>query len=64
MKHILSAKAHYENHLAAFYPWMVGNFEEKVEAFKRFLEEKKISVAGKKVLDLGAGHGIHSICYL
>ena len=55
----MTVEEHYEKHLANFYAWMIGDFEEKRLDFQSFLEENKIRTASTKVaLDLGEGHGI------
>lgn len=57
-----NTKKHYDSHLADFYSWMAGNFEEKVIDFQKFFEEQNFDLPqGSNVLDLGAGHGIHSV---
>lgn len=58
----MKVKEHYDNHLANFYSWMVGNFDQKRTDFQNFLENNKIFPSNTKVaIDLGAGHGIQSI---
>lgn len=57
-----SVKEHYDQHLGTVYAWMMGDFTERKEVFRRFLEEQHIAPAGRKTaVDLGAGHGIQSI---
>lgn len=58
----MSAQAHYDNHLAAFYAWMTGNFETKQKEQEAYFTGKRIAPGGNGVaLDLGAGHGLQSI---
>ena len=57
----MTTKGHYDNHLASFYSWMVGDFETKQKEFQTFLEEQGVFPASSKMaIDLGAGHGIQS----
>lgn len=58
----MSIKSHYENHLAHFYAWMVGDLRPKIVAFESLLKEEGIvPLSSKKAVDLGAGHGIQSL---
>src|SRR6185436_14244503 len=58
----MSAKQHYDQHLAAFYSWMVGDFDIKQQEFQKFLEANSIfPVSTKLALDLGCGPGIQSM---
>lgn len=57
----MTAKEHYDNHLAAFYSWMLGNPAPLTESFRRFCLEHRIVAHNTDVaLDLGAGNGIQS----
>jgi len=57
----MSAKEHYEKHLAGFYSWMAGDFAAKQKEFIQFLETHKITPSSSRTaIDLGAGHGIQS----
>jgi len=57
----VSAKAHYENHLAEIYAWMCGDFETNVAEFEGFLMQNNLSANyDREALDLGAGHGIQT----
>jgi hypothetical protein len=57
----MSAKEHYDTHLAAFYSWMTGDFDTNRKEQQFFLEKQGILPASTKVaIDLGAGHGIQS----
>lgn len=58
----MRAKEHYENHLADFYSWMVGDLELKSAEFKKLLQSNGIDPKSTKTaIDLGAGNGIQSI---
>lgn len=57
-----STKGHYDNHLSSFYAWMTGDFDGNVGAQRKFFEDH--SIIGHPTalaVDLGCGHGIHSI---
>ncbi|MFN8673612.1 MAG: class I SAM-dependent methyltransferase [Candidatus Sericytochromatia bacterium] len=57
----MNVKEHYNNHLGKFYSWMIGDFENKKNEFKNFLNENKIiPTDSKNALDLGCGNGIQS----
>ena len=54
-------KAHYDNHLAKFYRWMSGDFDEKSRAFQDFLMVHHVYPNNTGIaVDLGAGHSIQS----
>ena len=58
----MQAKEHYENHLASFYSWMLGDLSSKSKAFEDFLITHELSPKGTKIaIDLGAGNGLQSI---
>ncbi len=58
----MSAQSHYENHLAAFYAWMSGNFETKQQEQQDWFAGHGVSPRGNGVaIDLGAGHGLQSV---
>lgn len=58
----MTVKEHYDKHLANFYSWMVGDFDQLRANFQDFLEDNKVYPSETKVaIDLGAGHGIQSI---
>lgn len=58
----IQVKDHCDNHLAHFYAWIVGGFEQKRTGFQNFLVQQELYPKNTKVaLDLGAGHGIQSI---
>ncbi|MEO0988065.1 MAG: class I SAM-dependent methyltransferase [Cyanobacteria bacterium J06639_14] len=53
---------HYENHLAPIYSWMVGDFDAACSAADDFYTEIALPTgAGRIAVDLGCGHGVHSI---
>ncbi len=54
--------AHYANHLAPIYLWMVGGFEAAVARGDLEIAEVLPDLApGQRVVDLGAGFGMHTI---
>ena len=58
----MTVKEHYDNHLADFYSWMIGDFDKGKDSFKDFcinhdIKPNKTGFA----IDLGAGNGIQSI---
>ena len=58
----MDAKEHYENHLAGFYSWMIGDFDQQRANFKEFMVENEIYPASTKVaIDLGAGTGAQAV---
>src|SRR6478736_1221884 len=58
----MTAKEHYDNHLADFYEWMVGDFEAKQKEQRDFFERNGIKPLQNKIaIDLGSGHGLQSI---
>jgi SAM-dependent methyltransferase len=58
----MNVKAHYDRHLAGFYAWMTGDFQQRQKEHQHIFRTLGIS-AGKnmKAIDLGAGHGIQSV---
>ena len=53
---------HYEDHLAQYYSWLFGDFDEIVEANRQFFIVHKLSPGNSNIaLDLGAGSGFASI---
>ncbi len=60
-----SMETHYEPLLGPIYGWMVGDFEAAVERATQAFRELGIGTAKAKgsaeVLDLGCGHGVHSV---
>lgn len=58
----MKAKEHYDNHLADFYSWMIGDFEIGKDFFKDFCVKHEIRPNKTGLaIDLGAGNGIQSI---
>lgn len=58
----METKQHYENHLANFYTWMIGDFEKAKNSFKDFCVCNAIKPdKSKNAIDLGAGNGIQSV---
>jgi SAM-dependent methyltransferase len=58
----MTVKEHYDNHLGNFYSWMVGDFNNRVKEFAKFLSDNKITPFDSGVaIDMGAGHGIQSV---
>ena len=56
------AKEHYEHHLARFYSWMVGDFEDACRCAETHYEAIKLPAGnGRLAIDLGCGHGVHTI---
>jgi 2-polyprenyl-3-methyl-5-hydroxy-6-metoxy-1,4-benzoquinol methylase len=59
---IMSVKEHYDNHLANFYNWYIGDVETNKNKFKTFCIENNLMPFESAVcIDLGAGNGIQSI---
>lgn len=53
---------HYATHLAPVYLWMAGGFERAAEMGRSDIQALGVPVAaGTKVLDLGAGFGMHAV---
>lgn len=58
----MDVKEHYDEHLADFYSWMAGNFEQKQqEQQDYFLHRDIVPFATGTAIDLGAGHGLQSV---
>jgi len=58
----MTAKEHYDIHLADFYEWMVGDFEAKQKEQRDFFERNGIKPLQNGIaIDLGSGHGLQSI---
>jgi len=58
----MTAKEHYDNHLASFYEWMIGDFEAKQKEQQNFFETNRIKPLQNKIaIDLGSGHGLQSM---
>ena len=55
-------KEHYDNHLADFYSWMIGDFDKEKESFMVFCHKNEVKPFKTGIaIDLGAGSGIQSI---
>jgi 2-polyprenyl-3-methyl-5-hydroxy-6-metoxy-1,4-benzoquinol methylase len=58
----MTAKEHYAFHLAHFYSWMIGDFDEKENAQKDFFIRNGITPKlNSLAIDLGAGNGVQSV---
>ena len=58
----MTAKDHYAFHLANFYSWMIGDFNEKQKAQEDFLNRNGIApIRSNIAIDLGAGNGLQSV---
>jgi hypothetical protein len=55
-------KEHYEQHLADFYSWMIGDFEVKQKEQEDYFSSHSLQPRFNRLaVDLGAGHGLQSI---
>lgn len=53
---------HYEHHLGPVYPWMAGGADAAFDTARRELRAAGLAIApGTRVVDLGAGFGMHAI---
>lgn len=58
----MNAKDHYDNHLANFYSWMIGDFETRAnEQYSFFQSHGILPKENRAAVDLGCGNGIQSI---
>ena len=58
----MKVKAHYEQHLAHFYGWMLGDFDSLQQQQEAFFRANYIlPKQNRQAIDLGAGHGLQSI---
>ncbi len=58
----MTVKEHYDNHLGAFYSWMIGDFTERQKEQQAILEQLEIKPCNNKIaIDLGAGHGLQAV---
>ena len=58
----MNIREHYENHLANYYSWMFGDFNDKLNENYRFFQCHNINpISSKIAIDLGAGCGFQSI---
>lgn len=59
---ISSVTDHYANHLAPIYSWMVGDFDDASAQADSFYSNIPLPDGNRLVaVDLGCGHGVHSI---
>lgn len=59
---ISSVTEHYANHLAPIYSWMVGDFDIACSQANGFYSDISLPDGnGSVAVDLGCGHGLHSI---
>ncbi len=53
---------HYDNHLAPIYSWMVGDFDAACVQADKFYDDLELPNGnGRIAVDLGCGHGVHSV---
>jgi SAM-dependent methyltransferase len=58
----MTAKEHYDTHLARVYSWMLGDFFQKMEEQKAFFNRHGIGrEQSGRAIDLGAGNGVQSV---
>ncbi|NJM25109.1 MAG: class I SAM-dependent methyltransferase [Bacteroidia bacterium] len=58
----MNVHAHYQTHLARFYAWMAGNFDDKMQEQLHILHENRVLPGdGNAAIDLGCGHGIQTM---
>lgn len=58
----MTVKEHYDNHLAGFYAWMIGEFQEKQQGQEQLLRAQGIfPMSNACAIDLGCGHGLQAI---
>jgi hypothetical protein len=58
----MNVQDHYENHLAPYYSWIYGGFENKSKEAGDFFRANKILPKNNSIaIDLGAGNGFQSI---
>ncbi|HMB44544.1 MAG TPA: hypothetical protein VKL21_01855 [Candidatus Methanoperedens sp.] len=57
-----TVKEHYEKHIAQYYSWLFGDFNERVESNRHFfIENKLLPEKSETAIDLGAGSGFASV---
>ena len=57
-----NVEEHYETLLAPIYSWMVGDFQKACRESSALLDEFKLPHGnGQTAIDLGCGHGVHSV---
>jgi SAM-dependent methyltransferase len=58
----MNTKEHYDNHLANFYSWMIGDFDLLVSKYYDYFKIHNIlSTNNKTAFDFGCGNGVQSI---
>lgn len=58
----MDARTHYDNHLAAFYSWMIGDFDETQNQMGAYFEAHDVRPKGNGLaVDLGAGTGLQTV---
>lgn len=58
----MNTHTHYETHLARFYAWMAGDFDDKMQEQLDVLRQHGVeSAPGKRAIDLGCGHGLQTM---
>lgn len=58
----MDVRAHYDNHLAAFYSWMVGDFDRARGAMTTYFEKHNVRPQHQGLaVDLGAGPGTQTV---
>jgi hypothetical protein len=57
----MPVKDHYDQFLAQFYSWMIGDYESRVKSHIRFFKDAGLTENNGIAIDLGAGHGIQSM---
>ena len=61
----MTARDHYDTHLANFYSWMVGDFDKKQREQEKFFGDNEIKPTSNRLaFDLGSGHGLQTISLL
>lgn len=58
----METKRHYEEHLADYYSWIFGGYEQNIAANRDFFTANRVTPMGSGVaIDLGAGSGFQAI---
>jgi SAM-dependent methyltransferase len=56
-----TVSAHYEQHLAPVYAWMLGDIDAALARSAAELDDIGLPAGGRHALDLGAGLGLHAL---